>query len=286
MMLMKNRTEVRDSVATQKNSMIALKHSDYVPVIKDGTIFYGGSQMWFPDDRWFRRDYILHNYGCGTIAISDLFLYLAIHQDAYRNPITEAVLQGTDSANYSEYMDYVRKIDGYYTKTKRWLAVLGPKAATAINDYSRMFGLRLRARWRWSLTYYDMLEVMESMLFHDLPVILSIGPNTPKLWGKKGIPFYQLTAVPSENSAQDEYTAPVAKAEADTTPVYKPVKQDINGHYVAVTGILKDAATARIMLRISSWGKVFYINYEEYRDYIGDLGGTYTSSIIDIHRKG
>lgn len=288
MMLMNNRTGVRDSVATQKNFTIALKYSDYVPVMKDDAVSYGGSQMWFPDHRWFSRDYVLHNYGCGTIATADLFLYLAIHQDACRNPITEAVLQGTDSAGYTEYMDYVRKIDGYYTKTKRWLAVLGPRAATAINDYSRMYGLRLRAKWKWSLTYYDMLEVMEGMLSHDLPVILSIGPNTPNLWGKKGIPFYQ------QHTEEVSEAPPIITEEVKELPPskvvpmisYKPVQKDINGHFVTVTGIIKDSAAARIMLRISSWGKEYYINYEEYRDYIGDQSGTYTSSIIDITRKG
>lgn len=266
-------------MATQKNTTIAIKYSDYVPVIKDGTISYGGSQMWFSDDRRFSKDYIIHNYGCGTIAIADLFLYLAISQDTYRNPVTEVALQRTDSANYSEYMDYVRKIDGYYTKTKRWLAVLGPKAATAISDYSRMYGLRLKATWKLSLTYYDMLEAMEDMLSHDLPVILAIGPNTPKLWGKKGITFYQMeTGAPGKTAEK--------KVLAETSPIYKPVKQDIHGHYVTVTGILKDATAPKIMLRISSWGKMYYINYEEYRDYIGDLSGTYTSSIIDVRRKG
>jgi hypothetical protein len=283
-MLMKIYAEVGDSVAALNKSIIALKHSDYVPVIKDGAVSYGGSQMWFPDRRWFSRDYILHNYGCGTIAIADLFLYMAIHQDSCRNPITEAVLQGTDSANYAEYLDYVRKIDNYYTKTKRLLAVLGPKAATAINDYSRMFGLRLRAKWRWSLTYYDMLEAIETMLAQDLPVILSIGPNTPNLWGKKGIPFYQqyMESVPKAG------TEPGVKLPAsafDTVIRYKAVQQDINGHFVTVTGILKDSAASRIMLRISSWGKMYYINYEEYRDYIADYSGTYTSSLVDIRRK-
>ncbi len=272
-------------MATQKTTTIALKHSAYVPIIKDAAISYGGSQMWFSDHRWFSRDYILHHYGCGTIAVADLFLYLAIHQESCRNPITEAVLQGTDSAGYTEYMDYVRKIDGYYTKTKRWLAVLGPKAATAINDYSRMFGLRLRARWRWTLTYYDMLEVMEDMLSHDLPVILSIGPNTPNLLGRKGIPFYQQhIELVTRETAKDGLKSPTSGIEILLR--YQPVKQLVNGHFVTITGILKDSAAARILLRISSWGKEYYINYEEYRDYIGNHSGTYTSSLVDIRRKG
>ncbi len=271
-------------MAALSKTKIALQHSDYVPVIKDSAVSYGGSQMWFPDQRWFSRDYILHNYGCGTIAIADLFLYLAIHQEAYRNPITEAVLQGTEAANYTEYMDYVRKIDAYYTKTKRWLALLGPKAATAVNDYSRMFCLHLRAKWRWSLTYYDMLEVIEAMLSQDLPVILSIGPNTPNLWGKKGISLYQqyTEAIPTKGSVPG---VKLPSSEFDIIIRYKAVQQDINGHFVTVTGIIKDSVASRIMLQISSWGKMYYMNYEEYRDYIADYSGTYSSSLLDIQRK-
>ncbi len=271
-------------MASQKCSIIELKSTDYVPVVKDSAVHYGGSQMWFPGKRWFSQDYKLHNYGCGTIAVSDLFLYLAINNDAYRNPLTESVLQGTDSANYTEYMDFVRKIDGYYTKTKRWLAVLGPRAATAINDYSRMFGLRLQAKWKWSLTYYDMMEAMEEMLSHDFPVIFAIGPNTPNLWGKKGIRLYQQyeVEIPKELAASigtDFLT------ETGALIRYKSVKENINGHYVTVTGIIKDPVTSTIMLRISSWGKEYYIHYEEYRDYINDHGGTYTSSIVYIMKK-
>lgn len=334
-------------MANQKQCIIDLVHKEYVPVIKDSAVYYGGSQMWFPKKRWFSRDYILHNYGCGTIATADLFLYLAIHNETYRNPLTEAVLQGTESAYYTDYMEFVRKIDEYYTKTKRFVAVLGPYVATAINDYSRMFHLKYRAKWKWSLTYYDMLEAMEEMLYLDIPVILSIGPNTPRLWGKKGIPFYQQYKVeltknktPEEQSSEikekeeerksrlqqpetetvaaigpeseckiddmknaeprDEAEVkeiieqgnkalpkikPTDRNETETIVRYKPVKQDINSHYVTVTGLRKDPVAASIMLRISSWGSEYYINYEEYRDYIHEIGGMMTSSMVYITMK-
>ncbi len=335
-------------MANPKYCIIDLVHKDYVPVIKDSIVYYGGSQMWFPEKKWFSRDYILHNYGCGTIATADLFLYLAIHNEAYRNPLTEAVLQGTESAYYTDYLEYIRKIDGYYTKTKRFVAVLGPYVATAINDYSRMFHLNYRAKWKWSLTYYDMLEAMEEMLYLDIPVILSIGPNTPNLWGKKGISFYQQYKVelpkdktasepsseikvkeeeteaklqlksvieteavlnsepeyktdamkstePENETAAKEFAEKVNKDnskiilkdrnETETIYRYKPVKQGINGHYVTVTGLRKDPVAAAIMLRISSWGSEYYINYEEYRDYVNDVGGTMTSSMVYIAKK-
>lgn len=287
-------------MVNQKYSIIDLVHKDYVPVIKDSIVYYGGSQMWFPKDRWFSKNYILYHYGCGTIATADLFLYLAIRNEAYRNPITEAVLQGTESAYYADYLNYVKKIDSYYTKTKRFVAVLGPHIATAINDYSRMFGLKYRAKWKWSLTYYDMLEAMEDMLSLDIPVILSIGPNTPKLWGRKGISFYQQYSVevPRKKSdkgkpSKEDAAAEKSKEERLRTEVsetelryrYNPVKENINSHYVTVTGVYKDPLAATIMLHISSWGSEYYINYEEYRDYVNDIGGMMTSSIVSISRK-
>lgn len=245
---------------------------DYVPVMKDSVAYYGGSQMWFPTSKWYCNDYVLRNYGCGTIAAADLFLYLALQNDALRSPETELALQGTDLIDYHYYNPYVRKIHDQYTKTHRVIAVLGPALADAINSYSKNNELGYKACWKWSLTYYDMYALLVDMLQHDIPVILSIGPNTPNLWGKKGIKFYQQY----ENGAK----------ETDGSPHYhyKEVMKDIHGHYVTVTGIRIDQNANTVMLRISSWGKQYFINYEEYRYYIENYGGTYTSGIAYIKR--
>lgn len=264
---------------SQHITAIELANSDYIPVVKDSIVYYGGSQMWFPENSRFSRNYVIHNYGCGTIAAADLFLYLAIKNSSCRNQLTESVLQGTDSVYYKDYINYVSQIDRSLTKTKRWVAVLGPQLASAINTYAGDNQLKFSAKWKLNLSFYDMLEAMEEMLSKDIPVILSIGPNTPKLWGKKGIPFYQQSIIElpdtSDNSSGISLPPKILYR-------YKPVKQDINGHYVTVTGIRKDPNHRSIMLHISSWGKPYYINYEEYREYITEYGGTYTSSMVYI----
>src|SRR5690606_33314486 len=119
------------------------------------------------------------------------FLYLALRKNAYPSGVTESVLQGTDSAYYKDYMSYVRKINIYYTKAKRYIAVLGPRIAYAFNSYARTYQFPLRGKWNLSLTYYDMLEQIEEMLARDIPVILSIGPNIPLWWKNEGINFYK-----------------------------------------------------------------------------------------------
>lgn len=262
------------------NQMIELSNSNYVPIRKDSGISYGGSQMWFPKSNWYSKDYILHNYGCGTIATADMFLYLALQKEDQKSPITAIALTDTDEVNYKNYIDYVRTIHDKYTKTRRFVAVLGPKVASAINSYSDQNSLGLKASWKLKLTYYDMYDIIEDMLDHDIPVILSIGPNTPKLWGKKGIPFYEK----KEIQYQEEDTVNNDIKEKRKPYYYKAVYSDINGHYVTVTGIIKDEVASRIMLRISSWGKQYYINYEEYRDYVENYSGTFTSSIVQIKK--
>lgn len=258
----------------ENNTMIELSNPSYVPVIKDAITYYGGSQMWFSDDHWYSKDYILHNYGCGTIATADMFLYLALSNNALQTPETELALKCLDHAYYDNYIAFVRKINDRYTKTRRVIAVLGPKVASAINSYAKAYGIGMKASWKLKLSYYDMYEMIEEMLSRDIPVILSIGPNTPCVWGKKGIPFYERKEI--------EYQSSTTK---DGKPYYyKIVKPNISGHYVTVTGIVKDDIAGLIMLRISSWGEQYYINYEEYRDYVTNTGGSYTSSILYVKK--
>lgn len=272
---------------------VELVNSSYIPIFRDSTTFYGGNQMWFPDQNKRSKDYILHHYGCGTIATADLFLYLAIQSDAYRSGVTESVLHGTVSAYYKDYMSYVRKVNAYYTKTKRYIAVLGPRIAYVFNSYARTYQFRLRARWKLALSYYDMLERIEEMLSRDIPVILSIGPNTPFLWKNEGINFYSRDILNEEDNTIGE-KSPTDNNSSILSPSlyrYRPVKSNVNSHYVTVTGLYKIEKSNRagqeqysngdgkIMLRISSWGKLYYINYNEYRDYIDNIGGTFTSSM-------
>ena len=274
---------------------IELKNSSYVPVLRDSTVYYGGSQMWFSNANKRSKDYIIHHYGCGTIATADLFLYLALRKNAYPSGVTESVLQGTDSAYYKDYMSYVRKINIYYTKAKRYIAVLGPRIAYAFNSYARTYQFPLRAKWNLSLTYYDMLDQIEEMLARDIPVILSIGPNIPLWWKNEGINFYKREISYEKDDiyhtkASSDYEGSLAYP---TLYQYHQVKNNINSHYVTVTGLYRTEPNVdghqentdvkeKIMLRISSWGKPFYIDYNEYRDYIDKSGSKFTSSMIYI----
>lgn len=263
------------------NSELELINSSYVPITKGSTVYYGGNQMWFTKNRKLSNDYLIHHYGCGTIATSDLFLYMGNKGKAYSTTITDGILNKADNVSYTDYMSYVRKINTYYTKTKPVIAVLGPRIAYAFNSYAKKYQIKLKAKWALSLSYYEMLEYIEEMLFYDIPVIISIGPNTPKLWGKKGISFF-LREVLNEidDNTKKDYSL--------INPIlykFNSVRNNINSHYVTVTGIyrmIKSNSKEIIMLRISSWGKLYYVDYNQYREYIDTIGGTFTSSLLYI----
>ena len=278
-----------------RNAKPELSRPNYVPIIKSNDIYYGGSQMWFPANHVFSKDYILHNYGCGTIATADLFLYLALKSSIYRSLETEIAFRGSTLIYHENYEAYVRTVNNQYTKTRRFLAVFGTRIAHVINEYSDSYGFGYKAFWKTGLSYYDMLEMMEEMLLQDIPVILSIGPNTPMFWGHKGVPFYIIREIeypPVKQPAADEAApsdtpaaAPEKKDNGKKPYYYKTVVPEVHGHYVTVTGVIKDDITNRIMLKISSWGKQYYINYEEYRDYIDTAGDHITSSIVRIKKS-
>lgn len=270
------------TVPFKDNAITALQRPDYLPIIKNSEKYYGGSQMWFLTDHRYSRDYVLHNYGCKTIAIADLFLYLALQNKTLQTPITALALKKQNEINYIDYISYVHTIYRTYAKNKPPMSISGPSIARSVTSYSKAYGLGLKAFWQWKLSYYDMLDRIEEMLGKDIPVILSIGPNTPKLWGRKGIPFYELKEIDYREPGSD---AGKPREEVSKPYYYNPVKQNVNRHYITVTALIKDEVTGRIMLRISSRGRQYYINYEEYRDYIETWGGTFTSSLVLIKKE-
>lgn len=271
-----------DNVSLLENANIQLSNPSYVPVIKDAVASYGGNQMWFSGKNKYSKDYIIRNYGCGTIATADFFLYLALQKPNFHSPLTAIALEDDNTIYYPNYDTYVREIHDRYTKTRRIIAVLGPRIAASVNTYTKTHNLDYRSTWKLTLTYYDMYEMIKEMLSQDIPVILSIGPNTPKLWGNDGIYFYQKYRI------EDPKNEPLDKSsneeEKDNRYCYMALKQNVNSHYVVVTGIEMDHIFGKVMLRISSWGKSYYINYEEYRDYVEAIGGTFTSSILYVQK--
>lgn len=240
-----------------------LENHGYLPIRNGDTCSFGGSQMWFQTRPGKAGSGRICAYGCGLIAFSDLLLYLAAQKKIRRPACMENLFAGGDRIEKASYMEYIRFMDRKFMPVIPFSGINGISLEIGLNHFFLREKLPFRASWKWMLTSQKMLVLMKEMLSDDIPVIFSIGPNTPFVWGKKGVAFCRKD--PSGALA---------------------VQETVCRHYVMLTGISTDPLSGRTLLRISSWGREFYIDYGEYRSYVRRTGGKITSSIVYIRRKG
>lgn len=203
--------------------MIGLKKS-YISIRYQGKESYGGSQMWFDNKT-------LRGYGCGLIAAADLLLYLEMEELPHA-----AEKEKSANGNLASYIAYIQRLSRRFTVLPR----LGmPGWILAFELWLYFLGKRHFYRVWWGCSVKKRDAAIAKMLRADIPVILSIGPNFPFVWGKHKVRLYQKT----EDGG------------------YR-YEQSTNAHYVTVTGM------DRKWYRISSWGKEYYIDRREYAEYV------------------
>ena len=221
--------------------MRELKHEYPGVILEGGTRSYGGNQMLSPDK-------VMRRCGCGIVAAADLLLYL--HR--YHKPL--ALYGGLpEELTQGEYEELLQSLRRKYFPLFYPVGMNGVALALGLNSIFRKNGLSLTARW--DMSEAKLWTRMEEMLLRDMPVILSIGPNFPKLWKKGKETLYRL-----DNGEQRAVT-------------------QTRAHYVTVTGM--DAQ----WLRISSWGKEYYLSREEYERFRADFSSALVSNIVYIRRR-
>ncbi len=232
----------------------------------DSPFSYGGSQMWFYNEE--HKDMflgnIIENCGCGLISVSDILLYLALKNPKYSTMETEKIMltqDGNGKINYDIYLSYIRQMDLKDFPVTPEIGILGPVIALGINKYSSRNGFDLSAKWCASKE--KLLPRIEKMLRLDIPVTFSIGPM-----GGHGVHFYDWK--PQEN---DTYCFRIEN--------YTYL---VDAHYVTVTGLLVDDVKKQTMLELSSWGKKYYINFEEYIHTVDAHSNYLFSNIVYIER--
>lgn len=228
--------------------MTELKHP-YPGVIRaDGSRSYGGSQMTLSDK-------VMQRCGCGIVAAADLLRYL----HCYHKPIP--LLAGTPTElSQAEYESLLQSLRRRYFPLFYPVGMNGLSLAFGLNRLFRKNGVALSARW--DMSERKLWTRMEEMLQRDIPVILSIGPNFPRLWKKGKETLYRL-----DNGRPSPAT-------------------ETRAHYVTVTALDEN------WMRISSWGKEYYLSREEYERFRSDISCAIVSNILYIcemnktNRKG
>ena len=172
--------------------------------------------------------------GCGAIAMTDLLLYVTRHRGWHASAqVQEAAACSTVPADM--YDRCCRRLQRAYLPMLPFLGITGLTLAHGLNTYCVLH--RLPLRFRWNMKRYNLWQTVEEGLAQDLPVVLSIGPNLPAFWKKEKLTLYRKRG--------EAYCAAAA----------------VCGHYVTVT------AMDGQWLEVSSWGKQYYINREEFLRY-------------------
>lgn len=239
---------------------------------------YGGNQEWFSKEHSIREK-IIHEYGCGVIAITDLFLYWAMTLPNGKDTLAARYIEEYDIITKENYMALVEEIRKRYAFIFGSAGTFGPQLEMAINRYAKENHINYKASLEMNLNDLTMLKRMQAMLEANQPIILMIGHSFPIVLSrlrKKGIPFYKQTRIiHSESKKQNQ---PYAH--------YEVAKRSIFGHFVTVTGMIIDEhaslASQDIMLRISSWGVEYYISYHHLRQYINGVSTPYLSAMMCI----
>ena len=199
--------------------------------ISDGkSLSYGGSQM-RSDNNMIRK------CGCGPVAALDLCAYL---EGRDRTPIP--------------LEEYNRELERLCRRFFLLIPNIGINCIGLIAGLNLMFWEKhLPYRAFWAASGGRLWERAEEMLRRNIPVILSIGPNFPRFWGKDRLNFYVRL--------QDGRFLPAVSTKA---------------HYVTVTGLDEN------WLRISSWGRQYYINRREYEAYIRKHSNYLVSNLVVV----
>ena len=207
---------------------------------------YGGSQM-FADSKNLRE------VGCGVVAAQELFIYLCRYHGGQGSDSVRALAE-KETVSPQDYVECSDDLRRKYFPLIPKLGVNGISLVLGINAYFALHKMPFRADWE--ITEGGLIGGIEKLLEDDMPVIMAIGPNFPKLWKKNDFQIYI-------KNAAGEYV-PDAK---------------VRGHYVLAAAI--DGG----WIRISSWGSKYYINIGEYKDYVSAYSSYLVSNYVRIRRR-
>lgn len=225
--------------------MLTLKHP-YIAVEKDGIISYGGSQSW-SDGK------VMQRCGCGVIGSMDLLIYLSRYHEECRNEDFPDELLW-DVIREEVYDNYSHRWSRRYMPLMPPVGMNGLTLVLGLNLLFRRYKMPMSARW--GVRRSELWTSIEKMLSEDIPVILSIGPNFPRVWQKSKAVLYE--------KHHDDHPHMAAST---------------HSHFLTVTGIDDE------WLLVSSWGRRFYISRKEYEEYVSQHSNGILSSIVYITKK-
>ncbi|MCR4651942.1 MAG: hypothetical protein K5662_09360 [Lachnospiraceae bacterium] len=206
--------------------------------------------------------------GCGVVAMTDIELYLTQQHTGYAAP-----LQGI---KYNKSNGEIAK-DGYmrYAEYNRdYLYYLGDNSLnyfTGVLPSSMEIGIELylesnnhpykNATWApycggKSDAKIEVAKIIETMISRNLPVAFAYFTFSEQ----NLLELYSNCSDARQEESSDE---------------------DVKSHYMTIVGYSKylrdDGINYEYVLKVVSWGKIYYINYDEYADNL-----SYFSNVLEV----
>ena len=258
----------------------SISHESYIGINHDG-ISYGSNQSWFenyPYNKYCNgalTNEDVASSGCGLIAGADVLAYLNIYKNQsmveYADKIgfnnsTTILGQGkdlkeymgydenSDIIDYESYMTYLSLFSNKLTIsngniTGAYPTFIPTSIQSVFNDVFDTCDLPYNATWGLSCDFVKTYVRIEKMVRNNIPVIFSFDNG----FSDEKLKLYTSTDEKSYSFNMDDA---------------------VSSHYMAVTGIIEysDEIADRIrhqrMLEISSWGKKYYIDFDEYAPFM------------------
>lgn len=207
---------------------------EYIRVKRNNSnvLTFGGDQGFFDGNNVSKEDNKKKASGCGVVAFSDLLLYLGSRSREFS--ISESEPYIGRILEEEEYKSYYNKIYSLLGGIPFKSGISFFKLLFRFNALARREDWKLRAKW--GMSGKKLHERIEEMLGRDIPVILCIPMMLLKRDRADGLWLY---------STSDYSQAAFTKA-----------------HYVMITGIVYEHDT--LYYEVSSWGKKYYVNGNEY----------------------
>ena len=221
---------------------------DYVQIRQGNTFSHGGSQLWFPKDGTF-KDAAIRTGGCGLIAILDFMLWYENRAGKGRKSLfsepADVARKNGPVPDREAYMDGIRRLFRRYPSL--------PKLGTSslfLPLFLNLYLLRNRAKIRVSFLFRNTadkrMRIIRNSLNDGFPVIMAIGARINPFSKMKGVTFY-----------------------VEQNGTVRPGIPDVHRHFVTITGIrFPEDVTEPVYLEISSWGRKFFVNYDELCSYM------------------
>ena len=187
--------------------------------------------------------------GCGIISAVDFALYCSNKSQISIDEYNSKVFEFLDNISFSKLFLHQFLNSDY---------AIGIVPLQICNYIHTETGLK--ARWNGIHGQANLLSKMKEMINNNFPIIWSLYSF------RKSISLYSYD---HENA------------------VYK-ASTKINSHYVNVISIIEapTASEHAIMLEVSSWGKQYFIDFNEYLAYVGNSPiSKYASNIVTVSYK-